>query len=64
MKRILVRLVLMLLAGYFCTDIASGQKSELFVDGLVPVPIAAQKKLAACDFNNPQTLSLGRVTCI
>jgi hypothetical protein len=61
MKRLLVRLVLVLLAGYFSTDIASGQKSELFVDGLAPVPIAAQKKLGTCDFNNSQTLSLGRV---
>jgi hypothetical protein len=61
MKRILIRLVLVLLAGYFSADIASGQKSELFIDGIAPVPIAPQRKLAACDFNNPQTLSLGRV---
>ena len=61
MKRISVQLVLVLLAGLFSTEIASGQKSELFVDGLVPQPIAPQTKLATCDFTNSQTLSLGNV---
>jgi hypothetical protein len=61
MKRIWFWLVLVVLAGYSSTEIAWSQEF-MTADGLASMPIAPQKKLAECDFDNPQTLSVGRAS--
>jgi hypothetical protein len=61
MKRIWFWLVLAILAGYSSTELAWSQEF-MTADGLASMPIAPQKKLAECDFENPQTLSVGRAS--
>lgn len=61
MKRICFWLVLVVLAGYSSTEIGWSQEF-MTADGLASMPIASQRKLAACDFDNPQTVSVGRAS--
>jgi hypothetical protein len=59
MKKIWLWLVVVVLAGLF-SDEKIWSQEFMSADGLASIPIAPQEKLAECDFNNPQTLSVGR----